>query len=263
MPGVSTLFSLNRAIFYKELREDRWKIVTFAAVLLISAAVNVFFFNYLQGLFKTAGGTIPDMFKSQIDAMMSAYSSYVWSNWFGKSFYQMSTLFLLLLGMSTVASEVSRGTVGYLLTKPVSRGATLFSKWLAQVVIFVVIGVVGTLLLYPMSLTIGQNYDVGLHLAALPLALSAGLVVLTLSVVASVVLDDPVKAGGASAVALLAISVLSFFKATQHWSLFYYFSAAPVALSGGDPQWLYVLLMLTITAVLYVAGARLLEEKDF
>ncbi len=260
---MSALLSLNRAIFHKELREDRWKIVAFGVVLLVSAAANVFAFSYLQGMFKTAGETIPDFFKNQVNAMMGAYSTYIWSSWFGKSFYQMSSLFLVLLGMSTLASEVSRGTAGYLLTKPVSRRTAFFSKWLAQVVIFLVLGTVATLLQYPMSLLIGQGYDLGLHVAALPLALSAGLVVLTLSVVASVIFDDPVKAGGASAITLLALSAVGFFKVTHRWSPFYYFSAAPVAASGGNPQWLYVLLMLAITAVLYLVGVRLLERKDF
>ncbi|HEY3315067.1 MAG TPA: ABC transporter permease subunit [Bacillota bacterium] len=257
------MLSLNRSVFLKELRENRWKAVAFAAVLVASAAANVFAYNYLQSMFQSAGQTVPDFFKNQINAMMGSYSTYVWSSWFGKSLYQMSTLFLILLGMSTMASEVSRGTASYLLTKPVSRGTVLFSKWLAQAAIFVTMIIAGTALLYPMSLAIGQTYDFGLHLASLPLALSSGLVVLTLAVVASVGFDDPVKAGGASAIFLIALSVLGFFKTTQRWSLFYYFSAAPVAVSGGDPQWLHVLVMLAITAAVYLVGARLLERKDF
>ncbi|MHB0884475.1 MAG: ABC transporter permease [Bacillota bacterium] len=254
------MLSLNRQVWLKEWRENRWKSIAFGLVLMVNAVITAFFFDQMTRLLKDI--TLPKWAEGQLVTQMAAYSAYVWSNWFGKNLYQMATLFLVLYGISAMASEVSRGTSSFLLSKPVRRGTVLFSKWLASAVGFALVTVLSTLLLYPASLAAGHSYEIGRHLAALPMVIAAGLVVLSLSFVFSVVFDDPVKAGGGATLALLVLSLPSWFAKLRQWSLFYYLSAGPVAVDG-SPHWGFVLLMLVLAGAVYAVAQRLLEEKDF
>ncbi len=242
------------------MRENRWKVWSYAAVLLVTAAITAFTFNYLGQMLQ--GAPVPKWAQGQLAAQLAAYPGYAWANWFGKNLYQMATLYLILFGMTAVASEVSRRTSSFLWSKPVPRGTVLFSKWLSSAAVYAVITVLGTLLLYPLSLAAGHGYAIGRHLAALPLVIATGLVVLSLTYVFSVLLDDAVKAGGATALALLFLSLPSWFQKTRHWSLFYYFTAGPVA-EDGSPHWGFVFLMVVLAAAVYAVAQRLLERKDF
>ena len=251
---------LNVAVWRKEFRENHWKLVTYAILLLADAVVTVFTYEVLK---KLAGGlSAPGWAQQQFGFIFGSFDNYVWSNWFGKNLYQMSTLFLVLLGMGTIAAETSRGTAGFLLTKPIRRRAVLFSKWLASAVGFAVIAIVTTLLLYPLAVLSRHTLGMGRLLASLPLTLSTGLVILSLAALASVIFDDQVKAGGAAAVVLILLSIPSWFQRIKKWSLFYYLSAQPV-LENNSPHWLLVLLMLAIAAALYTLAVGALERKDF
>lgn len=252
--------SFNRQLWLKEWRENRWKTVAFALVMAATAAITPFTFDSVRELIK--GAPVPRWAEGQLTAMLAAYPAYVWASWFGKSLFQMATLFLILYGMSAMASEVSRGTFSFLLSKPLRRGTILFSKWLSSAAAFALVTVLSTLLLYPLSRAAGHAYAIGPHLAALPMVLSSGLVVLSLTHVFSVLFDDPVKAGGAAALALLVLSIPGWFHGIRRWSLFYYFAAGPVA-EDGSPHWWFVFLLLLLAAAVYTVAQRLLERKDF
>src|SRR4028118_71631 len=113
----------------KELVEARWKIIL---GLLFAVGIGAFvpftyeMSRYYVGAFNPE--ILPPAIREQLDQAMSSYDAFVWYQWFGRIGLQIIVVLAALLGGSLIAGEVSRGTIFFLLSKPLSRERILLSK---------------------------------------------------------------------------------------------------------------------------------------
>src|SRR5574340_1566010 len=114
----------------KELIEARWKAIICGVIALVLVEVSTATF----GLFKSALGTsnmqqMPQFLQQQLQQMISTFDLYVWGNWFAKNGPEIMIVMAIVLGSGLIAGEVNKGTIFFLLGKPISRERVLLIKY--------------------------------------------------------------------------------------------------------------------------------------
>ena len=114
----------------KELLEARWKAIICGVIALVLVEVS----TTTYGLFKSALNTssiqqMPQFLQQQMQQMMSTYDVYVWGNWFAKNGPEILAIIAVVLGAGLIAGEVNKGTIFFLLGKPISRERVLLIKY--------------------------------------------------------------------------------------------------------------------------------------
>ena len=114
----------------KEFIEARWKAIMCGVIALVLVEVS----TATYGLFKSALNTssiqqMPQFLQQQMQQMMSTYDVYVWGNWFAKNGPEILAIIAVVLGAGLIAGEVNKGTIFFLLGKPISRERVLLIKY--------------------------------------------------------------------------------------------------------------------------------------
>ncbi|MCW3491665.1 ABC transporter permease [Dethiobacter alkaliphilus] len=253
---------MSKTLIAKEFRENRWKLVLGLIVMSLLSLSLPLMYDTIIGMYEGFGdlGWIAELIPPQI---MGSFSAFLWSQWNAKNLYQIGTIVVILLGMSTIAGEVSNKTISFLLTRPISRRAVFFSKVIAgSLMLWLIIAVsTGAMILYAV-LARPEVVEVG-RLFVATLITGVGLTTIYLfTVFVSTLLDDSVKAAGVAAVVLLVNSVMGWFNATRVYSIFTHMGGAEYFLGGVFPVW-PVLIMLVLSGVFLMAGMNMLERKEF
>lgn len=247
------------AIMSKEVREGRWKWITFASILLGTAILAQVMYTTLTGFSDQLGGTTP--LTAQLQRQLADPLLYHWGNWYAKNLFQMTAIFSALMGMSAIAGEVSRGTAPYLFARPLDRTAILAAKVLAGYGTIALVMILTTVLV-PIVARMGGMDLPSRFLSGLPMALIGALVLYLIAVTASALLDDPVKAGAAAGLAMALLSVPGFFRDWAQFSIFRQMSGLAV-LSGEPYPLVPALILLGGAAGLFAVAAGVLRRKEF
>ncbi|WP_241078424.1 ABC transporter permease subunit [Natranaerofaba carboxydovora] len=70
----------------------------------------------LEGDFGILGGII-----EEFTLLFGDHTTYIWSQWHGNNLVQIGAILSIILGMGVIAKETSKGTISFLVSKPVSR----------------------------------------------------------------------------------------------------------------------------------------------
>ncbi|QGU00712.1 hypothetical protein SYNTR_2118 [Candidatus Syntrophocurvum alkaliphilum] len=84
----------------------------------------------------------PELLIEQIQQLMKSIDLYVWSQWFGKNFYQIILLGIILLGFSTFARENENDTNSFLLSN-LTRGNVFLTKISVGISMLIVLILIG------------------------------------------------------------------------------------------------------------------------
>lgn len=254
----------TRVLWRKELKENRWKLALNTALLAILAVVTAVAYDYLRSLMASseASAEVPEMFRNSLVAQLGDYRTYIWMGWYGKSFYQFGAILAIIVGMGLFSSEAARGTVSFLLARPFSREEVFAVKFAAGAVALAVPALIATLLIVPTARIAGHAVSAALLLEGFPVAFSGVLVIFALSVVFSVLIDEPVKAGAASASVALLLSIPSWFESARHFSVFVQMQALPV-LNGEAFPWGTTAAMLVAVVLLYYGALNAFRAREY
>lgn len=254
---------MNATLFKKEMRENRWKLITGTGLLTLLAVATPLLYEMIAGLLLQAPAGYDWALNLMPPGMLDDYTVYLWSQWNNKNLFQIGILLAVLLGMSTVAGEVSGQTISFLLTRPLSRRAVYLSKVFAGLLMLAAAVAVSTVLMLAVAFAATtQVIDATRILVATGITFTGLAAVYMLSVFFSTWLDDPVKAGGITIVLLMAMSVLGWFRATRAFSLFTHIGGGVYVLTGQFPL-LPILVIIAAAVGLLVAGLSLMEAKEF
>ena len=127
----------------KELIEARWKAIICGLIALVLVEVS----TATYGLFKSALNTsniqqMPQFLQQQMQQMTSTFDLYVWGNWFAKNGPEIMVIMAVILGSGLIAGEVNKGTIFFLLGKPISRERVLLIKYAVSALLLLAISVV-------------------------------------------------------------------------------------------------------------------------
>lgn len=238
----------------KELLEARWKVGIFALFAFVVAGVNTSFYRdaWNDAIDHRA---LPALLQNLMpEHLPNTFATFSWLEWFAVNGPFLLAFLAALLGGGLIANEVSRGTIFFLLSKPISRERILLTKYGVSAVLLLAVSIIGSLTLTVMGIIQGQTLDLLRLLIATVLIWLAGLFPLGLALFFSVILSDSFRA---VAFALLITFAFVLLPATLpngwDWSLWRYWGSLSAYLNGGFPLKEYLVCLITAAIPLLAA----------
>ena len=210
----------------KEFIEARWKAMIGGAVAFVVAAGLAGTYNLLKSLLATGDATkqVPTQLQAQIQQLMGNYDAYAWSQWFSKNGPQVLAILAAVLGASLIASEVNKGTIFFLLSKPVSRDRVLLIKYAVNALILLGVMALGSLGLLAAAAIVGHVQNVGGVLISTVLLWLGMLFVLGLSLLFSVLFKDVLRPLILALLITVVLSIPGLIPNANDWNLTFYWS---------------------------------------
>lgn len=248
---------INSTLLKKEFRESSWKHALALAVLSALGISLPFLFDWMGKLHMDFGGSLGEAYRRQ----MSDFTLYMWANWYGKNLYQILVIYAVVVGMAQVAGEVGRNTAGFLFSKPLGRETIYRTKFMAGAAGMLGVMTATTILTFLAAQVVGKDLP-ALFLAGLVVNAAGLLVIYSLALMFSVLLDDQLKAGAAAFGAALVIGIPGWVPGYGIYSLYRQMHAWPVY-AGDGFQLPAIVIMLLATWAFYRVGLGQLLKKDF
>jgi ABC-type transport system involved in multi-copper enzyme maturation permease subunit len=256
-----------RNIIRKELHQMRWIIIIGLLVGFGLAVILASTFGYLDQIVEEIP---PELFEllSQYEvtrellAIFGDYTLYVWSQWHAKNLYQIGALFAIIIAATQFAGEVSRRTIGYYLTRPVSRREGYLAKVASGLLVLLIIFAGGTLMIWAVSAVMGQTAEWGRFFGALFISLVWLAAYYLLGTIISILNREPVTAGIIIGLAGILLSLPGMFAVSRPFSIFYQMRAVDYFVYGQSlfPPLIYGLVL---NVILLLIGLRVFAKKDF
>ncbi|MFZ5640710.1 MAG: ABC transporter permease [Bacillota bacterium] len=254
---------INRTLFRKEMREQRWKLAGGLIYFGILAVAMVILYDLTVSML--SGLKIPAPYTADLQAMFKEYPFYLWGNWFGKNLFQSGLVFSIIVGMGLISSEVSHDTMGFLLARPVRREEVFATKYFTGAVVLAATILLTTLLVYYTSIGIGKdlaNLSLGKLMLGALMNFIGFVTVFSLAAYFSVLFNETIKAGAAAAVVCIIAGLPGWFPPTAKWSLFHYMQGFEIFTGKGFP-WAAFLLLAAISTGMYCLGMKRFCRRDF
>ncbi|MDP4038798.1 MAG: ABC transporter permease subunit [bacterium] len=254
---------LFKNIFLKTLRDYRWTLFGWAIGLAVLVFLTVSFYPAFSS--KAAGDLnklfqqLPDALKAFVgnEADYTSPTGYLNSQLYVLNIPLFLIIFGITLGSSLLAKEEDRGTLELLLSAPKSRNQILIQKFLATVIITVVLTGIIYLSTYLsakiFNVAIGQRNLLLIHLPVFLI----GMVSVSIAMLFSVV-NGKRSTGIAVATIIMTLSYfINFFGMTVKWlkplrkfTVFYFYGNQDVLVRGLNFKYLAVLSAIVIFGLL-------------
>jgi ABC-type transport system involved in multi-copper enzyme maturation permease subunit len=248
----------------KEFVEARWKAIIGSVVAVVAAAAVAGTYNLVTNALATgnAAKQIPAQLQSQIQQLLGSYDAYAWSQWFSKTGPQVLAILAAVLGASLIAGEINRGTIFFLLSKPVSRDRVLLTKYLVSAVILLGTVLLSGLALLVVAALIGHPQSVTGVLLSTVLLWLGMLFVLGLALLFSVLFKDVLRSlvGALLVTLVLSLPGLIPHSGINDWNLTLYW--ANFAAYQGTAFPVKALLICLLAAIVPLALAIPLFRKQ-
>jgi ABC-type transport system involved in multi-copper enzyme maturation permease subunit len=238
----------------KELIEARWKAIICGVIALVLVEVSV----ATYGLFKSALNTsnvqqVPQFLQQQLQQMISTYDVYVWGNWFAKNGPEIMAIIAIVLGAGLIAGEVNKGTIFFLLGKPISRERMLLIKYAISALILLAISVICSVALLVTAAIAGHPQDLGGVVISTFLLWLGVLFGLGLALMFSTLFKDALWPLICALVITLLTVIPSFIPGWGAWNLTSYWSNQAVYLGQGFPFKEFVICLVAAVVPLILA----------
>lgn len=251
----------------KEFIEARWKAMIGSVVAVLFTAVLASTYNLIKNalagpLASNAAQQVPPQLQGQIQQLASSYDAYVWSQWFSKNGPEILAILAAVLGASLIASEVNKGTIFFLLSKPVSRNRVLLTKYVVSALLLLGVILLSSITILVTAAVAGHPQQVGGVLISTILLWLGMLFVLGLALLFSVLFHDVLRSLIFSLLLTLLLSVPGLIpNATLNdWNLTFYWSNFAAYQGAIFP--LKALLICLIAAIVPIALAIPLFRKQ-
>jgi ABC-type transport system involved in multi-copper enzyme maturation permease subunit len=194
--------------------------------------------------------------------MKKGYASYIWSGWFGNHLPALWTIFALLMGFSSLASERATGIATYTLSLPTNRRRLLTVQATASAVQLSILALVSSLLVPALSPLIGQSYAVGDALLYAMLVIAGGMVLLAFAFLLSYRLGNEQVTGAIAWAVVGVLWALSLTEPLAPYSIFRMMGGESYFFQGTLP-WAGLSISMIVAAALFSTTIRIAERQDF
>ncbi len=251
----------------KEFIEARWKIIIGSVVAVLGASALASTYDLIKNtltgqLTGSAAQQIPPQLQGTIQQLPGSYDAYVWSQWCSQTGPEIRAILAAVLGASLIASEVNKGTIFLLLSKPVSRDRVLLTKYAVSALILLGVLLLSGIALLIAAAAVGHPQNMGGVLISAILLWLGMLFVLGLALLFSVLFHDVLRPLIFSLLFPLLLSIPGLIpNATLNaWNLTFYWSN--FAAYQGTTFPLKALLICLIAAIVPIALAISLFRKQ-
>jgi len=257
-------------IYYKEWIESRWRLVTGIIVLTALSLFNVIMYPWIQTLMTPDMARLMESMMRQmmpfidmpaLEPMFDSWNTYLYGSWISKTLYQTITIFILLAAAPLFAGEENRGTLQFLLSKPISTLEIVSAKYLVNVAEIILIALVSTFILYPASLIMGESFNASLFALGLIQAIPGYIMLFSIAFFVSTLFKDSIKALAASAIGFAILSVPSFLPDFRHLSVFRILQGFNL-LENEGVMWSVAAIFLIISAGFFILTYIMASKKE-
>ena len=251
----------------KEIRHLRWFVIIGLILNAALAVLTVTTFHYLGQITRELPGELLEILVEyeiarELLLIFGDYSLYVWSQWHAKNLYQLASLSAIIIAALQFAGEINKNTMGFYLTRPVTRRDGYLGKTMAGLILLLLVFGGGTIFFWIASACMGYAAEWGRLLAALIISLVWIAGYYLLACLISTLMKEPVFAGVMAGVCGLILSLPGLFGGSRSFSIFYQMRAVDYFIAG-QPAALSIGPGLVFAGVLFWVGLRVFEKKDF
>ncbi len=251
----------------KEIYQLRWLIIIGILLSAGTAAITVASFHYVEQIVEEIPLELIELLSQyevtrELLFIFGDYSLFVWSQWNAKNFFQLAALFTIIIAATQFAGEVSKKTISFYLTRPVSRRHGYVGKIAAGLLVIIVVFTGGTVLFWLSSLIMGYTAEWGRLFAAMLIGLVWVSVYYLLACIISLLNREPVMAGMIIGISGVLLSLPGMFTLSRQYSIFYQMRAVDYYLLG-QPLLLSIVPGVVIGVLLLLIGLRVFEKKDY
>lgn len=190
------------------------------------------------------------------ERLTNNFNVFVWEHWFATNGPLFLALFAAILGGGLLANEVSKGTIFFLLSKPVSRDRILLTKYGVSAGLLLAVSVLSSVALAVTSIALGHPPALLQLLVATGLLWLATLFPLGLALFFSLISPDSLRPVAFSLLITLALILLpAILPNGLNWSLGYYWSNLDAYLTGSFPLKEYLVCLVAAAVPLFAALA--------
>jgi len=251
----------------KELLQMRWILIVGLIFGLALAVIIVVTFHYME---QVVAEIPPDLMEllaryevtRELLFIFGDYSDYVWSQWNAKNLYQAGALLSIIMAASQFAGEVSRRTIGFYLSRPVTRREGFAAKVAAGMIMLLLVFGGAMILIWIVSAIIGLSAEWGRLWGAFIISLVWLSAYYLVGCIISILNKEPIAAGVITGVAAIFLSLPGLFTATRDFSLFYQMRAVDFFIYQ-QPVFTSLIYGLLVSGVLFGIGMKVFYEKDF
>ena len=234
----------------KEVLEARWKVLIFALLALLASGGNIASYP----LFQPGNGGVSSPLQNQVQVQSAVpFATFVWPHWFETNGPAILAIFAAVLGGGLIANEINKGTIFFLLSKPVSRERILLTKYAVSAGLLLLVSVMGALAIALISSILAHPQDLLRLLVATGLLWLTALFPLGLSLFFSVMSSDSVRPVIFSLLITLMLVLPAIVPGGQEWSLWHYWSNQNAYQTGMFPLKEYLICLFVASIPLFAA----------
>ena len=256
-------------LWYKAWYETRWRFIVGLILLTALSAGLVLFYPMMLRLLGLPevnavmkGAAFSDSFQQAL-AMMSAFTGYIWSQWFGKNLLQIWAVFAILIGSGGLTTESTRGSLLFTLALPVSRRKLVTARTAMGFVQLSVLVFLPSILIPVMAPVIGERFSVKTTLVCSLIFTLSGTVFFSFSCLLSTFFSDLVKPIVIGlCVLFMSVIVTSLPLKINDYSVFKVMSGQSYYLKGEIP-WIGLLICIGLSIAMFFFAFRNIEHRDF
>lgn len=251
----------------KEFYHMRWIIIIGLLLVAGTAVITVITFHYTGQIVEEIPEDLMEyLLQFEVTREMlfvfSDYSMYLWSQWNAKNLLQIASLFAIIIASAQFAGEISKGTISFYLTRPVTRVGAYIGKVTSGLLIMLIIFGGGTVLFWASSSIMGYEADWSRLFVALFISLIWVATYYLLASIISVLNRDPITAGVIIGFSGILLSLPGLFEWGRQFSVFYHMRAVDYFVYG-EPLLLPIGLGILLNGLLLLVGLRVFSKRDF
>lgn len=253
-----------KALMWKELRENRMKMIVGCVLLSVIGVAVSAAYRFLEGGIPGMG-QIPPEYADLIKKLLPDFSNvnaYLYSQWFSKNLQQVGAILAVVLLSGAVAGERELHTAIFLFSRPVSRGMILASKVIVLfggLALTVLVSTGGAVL---GAVIVGKVPQPGFVLTATLHSVVALLTFASLATLLSVLVPDRMKAMIFSGAIIIVLSVVGQFKPLRWLNPLALFGS-PILIQHPAPQFAPIVVGVVLSACMLWISYGVLQRQEF
>ncbi len=247
----------------KELIEARWKAIIGVAVCVAIAGALAGTYDLIKNLLTSSTlQQVPQSLQSQVQQVLGGYDVYVWGQWFSKNGTEVVAVLAAVLGCGLIGAEANKGTIFFLLSKPVSRVRVLLVKYAVSAGLLLAMIAAGSVAIVVAAAIVGHPQSItGMLLSTVLLWLGA-LFVLGLAMLFSILYKDVLWPLVFALLITILTSIPGLIPGWSDWSLAGYWSSQAAYLGQEFPG-KALLICLVAAAVPLILAIPLFQKQAY
>ncbi len=252
-------------VLKKELIDLRWRFLFMIFLLLIVFLFVVYGRRYVVTSLPYDLHLLKDSFISkilnmdqllkEINLMRESIRYYIWSQWYGKNFYQLILLSIILYGFSLFSRETERKTIYFLLSR-VNRRVVFFSKVFAGTIFLLFTILIGGIL--PLFI----SFNLGLVGKIMLSSFITSLFLYMIVIFFSIYVNDDVKSVVFSILFFFILSIPGFFSGLSVFNIYRYMKGIDIYKAGNLP-FLPLTFVFILSLILFWINWWTFRTKEF